>query len=62
MGLVGAILVGRALAAHVQGVVSFDPVVFGAIPIALAAVGLLSCVLPAWRAVRIPPSVALRYE
>jgi putative ABC transport system permease protein len=62
IGLVGAILVGRALAAHVQGVVSFDPVVFGAIPIGLAAVGLLSCVLPAWRAVRIPPSVALRYE
>lgn len=61
-GLVGAILVGRALANHVEGVTSFDPLVFGAIPIGLATVGLLSCVLPAWRAVRIPPSVALRYE
>lgn len=61
-GLGGAVFVGRALSQHVEGVTSFDPLVFGSIPVGLAAVGLLSCVLPAWRAVRIPPSVALRYE
>ncbi len=61
-GLVGALLVGRALAGRVSGAAAFDPVVVGAIVVVLALAGTLASFLPALRAVRIPPAVALRYE
>lgn len=62
VGLVGAVFVGRALAARLAGVPGFDPLVYAAIPAVLAVVAVLACLVPALRAVRIPPSVALRYE
>jgi putative ABC transport system permease protein len=62
LGLGGAVAIGRVVAAHVGGTSAFDPLVFAAIPALLGAAGLASCLVPALRAVRIPPSVALRYE
>lgn len=62
IGLVGALALGRTVAAHIAGAASFDPLVYGTIPVVLGLAGLLSCALPAWRAARIPPSSALRYE
>jgi ABC-type antimicrobial peptide transport system permease subunit len=61
-GLVGAVFVGRAIAGRVAGAASFDPLVFGSIFAILALVGTLASFLPALRAIRIPPAVALRYE
>jgi putative ABC transport system permease protein len=62
LGSLGAVVVSRTLAGRVDGVTSFDPLVYAAIPLLLGVAGIVSCALPAWRAVRIPPSVALRYE
>jgi putative ABC transport system permease protein len=44
------------------GVSPHDPLVFGAVPVLLAMVGLLACWLPARRAARVNPTEALRAE
>jgi putative ABC transport system permease protein len=61
-GLVGAIFVGRAIAGRMNGAVSFDLSVFLVIFGILGLAGTLASLFPALRAVRIPPSVSLRYE
>jgi predicted permease len=61
-GLVCALLVGRILASKVPGVGAFDLAVYAGIPAVLAVTGLIACLVPAWRAVRVPPAIALRYE
>lgn len=62
LGLGGAALLGRVLAARVPGVTAFDLAVYTTIPALLALAGMVACLVPAWRAVRIPPASALRYE
>jgi putative ABC transport system permease protein len=71
MGLIGAgLLLGTAAAfpltrlidTLLYGVAPTDPVAFLAAAIALAAVALLACLLPAARATRIAPASALRNE
>jgi putative ABC transport system permease protein len=61
-GLVLAVAVGRALAERIPHVSAFDPVVFAAVSALLVFVGILGCLIPAWRAARIAPARALRYE
>jgi putative ABC transport system permease protein len=62
VGLVAAIALGSAAEAVLFGLSGRDPVVIGAAAAVLAAVILAASWLPAWRASRIAPTEALRYE
>ncbi len=62
LGLAGAALATRTLATLLFGVTGTDAVVYVTVAAFLAAVVLLACSLPARRAVRVDPVVALRDE
>jgi predicted permease len=62
IGLISALALARAMTHLLYGVAPSDPLTFVAVPMILAAVGLLACWIPARRATRVDPLVALRYE
>jgi putative ABC transport system permease protein len=62
IGLLLALGVGPVLAGFLYGVGRFDPIVLLAASAVLTGVALLACYLPARRASRIDPMIALRYE
>jgi putative ABC transport system permease protein len=61
-GLVGGLALGRAVSSLVFGVPVHDPATFGIIAVVLASVAFAACVIPAFRASRVDPLVALRHE
>ena len=62
VGIVAAVLVGRAAGSLLYGLTGSDPLVIGAVTLLMAGVALLAAYLPAARASRVDPMVALRYE
>jgi ABC-type antimicrobial peptide transport system permease subunit len=68
--VVGGVLIGLALSAagarllgrFLFGVTAYDPLTFVAVPLVLVAVGALAAYLPARRATRVDPTVALKAE
>jgi putative ABC transport system permease protein len=61
-GLAGAFVVTRSLSSLLFGLTPFDPATFALATALLAAAVVLACAVPAWRATRVDPIVALRQE
>jgi putative ABC transport system permease protein len=61
-GLAASIAATRAMEGLLYGVSAADPAIFAAVAALLSAVALLACYLPARRAARVDPAIALRYE
>jgi hypothetical protein len=61
-GLVASLGMNRLLRSQLTGIEFYDPLTMFVAPVVLAIVGLLACRVPAQRAVRVDPVVALRRE
>ncbi|HEU5453971.1 MAG TPA: ABC transporter permease [Terriglobales bacterium] len=62
IGIAAALALSRVLRGMLVGVSVTDPLTYVAVGLVLAAVALLACVIPARRATRVDPMIALRYE
>jgi ABC-type antimicrobial peptide transport system permease subunit len=62
LGVAAALMLTRLLEGMVYGVRVRDPLIFAIVNLLMVAVSLAACYVPARRATRVDPLVALRYE
>jgi predicted permease len=62
LGLLASSALTRLISSELWGVSAMDPSTFAAVIAVLAASGFAACLLPAWRAAKLDPTRALRYE
>jgi ABC-type antimicrobial peptide transport system permease subunit len=62
IGLAGSFFAARLLSGMLFGVAPSDPFTFASVAVVLVAVAMAACYIPARRATRVDPLVALRYE
>jgi putative ABC transport system permease protein len=61
-GVIAALLLRRVVANLLYGLNSADPLIFSIVPLLIVSVILLACYLPAYRATKVDPMIALRSE
>jgi len=62
LGVIGAVMAGHFVESELYGVKSYSPLVLGITVLMLVVVAALAGSLPARRAARVQPMIALRYE
>ena len=62
IGVGGSLALTRFMRSQLLGVSVTDPVTFGGVALLLIVVAVAACFIPAQRAMRVDPMVALRYE
>jgi len=62
VGFLGALAATRLLQSMLFGITATDPLTYGAMAVVVAAIALLACAIPAWRAATVDPLAALRQD
>lgn len=62
LGLVGSLLATRLVKGLLYGVVPYDPVTLGGVVLLMVAIGTVACWIPALRAARVDPGIAIRSQ